>query len=171
MKALIIYSTRGGVSRQCAEILSSRLMPAIDTDVFDINAAPPSPEKFDVIVIGGSIRMGTLNRKLKRYITEYMDILSKKQTAIFLCCGLTESFDDYVSVNIPKSLNASLGVFCFGGELKPDKLRGFDKLAVWAMRQSVKNEDFESHNTTRSPLPEMIPENIYILADKIRSLL
>ena len=115
--------------------------------------------------------MGSINKKLKKYIKLNLSKLNCIQTALFLCCGYTESFDDYVSLNFPKSLVPKLGIHCFGGELKPEKLKGFDKFIVKMVRSSIINEDFEHPDPNQSPLPEIVPENISRLSDKIRRLL
>ncbi len=171
MRVLIIYSTRGGVSRQCARMLGERLEGTFECTVCDINDTPPSPEGFDVVVIGGSIRMNKLNKKLKAYMQANAESLNKLHCAVFICCGFTESFEDYIHFQVPKCLIPSLGFHCFGGELKPDKLHGLDKLIVRSMRTSIVEEDFESPNPKSSPLPEIVPENIWRLADTIRALL
>ena len=172
MKILIIYATKGGVSKRCAEILCEKL----NSDVFDIvlcdieNGAP-APDGFDIAVIGGSIRMGSINKKLKKYLKAHTSALSEIKTALFLCCGYTENFDDYVMLNFPKQLEPSLGIHCFGGELKPEKLKGFDKFVVKMVRASILDEDFEHPYPESCPLPEIVPENIWRLADSIRSFL
>lgn len=171
MKVLIIYSTRGGVSRTCAQMLRDYLGGTFDVTLCDIEDGAPSPDGFDVAVVGGSIRMGKLNKKLKAYIKANLDTLNQIHTAAFLCCGLTENFDDYVSFQIPKNLLPKLGIHCFGGELKPQKLKGLDKLIVKSVRASIVGEDFESSDPSASPLPEIVPENIRRLADSIRNLL
>ncbi len=172
MKILIIYATSGGASRMCAEILRDKFSSdAFEVTLCDIHDNPPPPDGFDVAVIGGSIRMGKINKKLKHYLKTHVDTLNKLHTALFLCCGYTENFDDYVSLNFPKSIIPTLGIHCFGGELKPEKLKGFDKFIVKMVRTSILDEDFESPDPTRSPLPEIVPENIWRLADTIRALL
>ena len=172
MKVLVIYSTSGGVSRTCAEMLKDRLDGgAISVALYDIKDNPPSPEGYDVAVIGGSVRMGRISKRLKNYLRTHEDALGELQTALFLCCGYTENFDDYVALNFPKSIIPSLGIHCFGGELKPEKLRGFDKFVVKMVRSDILNEDFEHPDPTKSPLPEIVPENIWRLADAIRGLL
>ncbi len=171
MKALIIYSTRNGVSKRCAQMLAEKLERFSQVSVFDINDTPPSPKDFDVAVIGGSIRMARLDKKLKKYLKQNADTLNGMLTALFLCCGYTENFDDYVALQIPKAITPSLGIHCFGGELKPDKLKGFDKIAVKIMRSELATDDFEAPDKSRSPLPEIIPESIRILADSIRAKL
>ncbi len=171
MKALIIYASRTGVSRHCCEILCERLCPTFECECCDISKNPPSPEGFDAVVIGGSIRMSRLDKRLKAYMRLHASALSRIPCAVFICCGYTESFEDYVHFQVPKALTPSLGFHCFGGELKPDRLHGFDKLVVKRMRASIVEEDFESPNPESSPLPEIVPENIWRLADSIRNLL
>lgn len=172
MKILIIYATRSGVSKSCAEMLCEKLNSDVfDITLCDIENGAPSPEEFDVAVIGGSIRMGSINKKLKKYIRTYTPSLSKINTALFLCCGYTENFDDYVLLNFSKHFEPSLGIHCFGGELKLEKLTGFDKFVVKMMRASILDEDFEHPDPNASPLPEIVPENIWRLADSIRALL
>ena len=171
MKILIIYSTKGGVSKVCANMLCDKLMGSFDVSVYDINDNPPTPNEFDVVVIGGSIRFGKLNKKLKMYMKTHAQKLSEINTALFICCGFTESFEDYASMQIPKQIIPSLGIHFFGGELKPQKLKGVDRWIVKTLRADMLNDDFESPDPNRSPLPEIVPENIYRLADRIRELL
>ncbi len=171
MKALIIYSTRGGVSRQCSEMLAEHLRSFCDVTLCDINNGAPTPDGYDVAVIGGSIHMNKLSKKLKTYIRENSDILNSISTAVFICCGYTDSFEDYVHFQIPQTLIPSLGIHFFGGELKPEKLHGLDKFIVKAVRSSIITSDFEWQKDEKSTLPEILPENIRLLADKIRQLL
>ncbi len=171
MKVLIIYSTKGGVSKKCAEMLAEQLSGSMQVDIRDIKNGAPSPNTYDVAVIGGSIRMARLHKGLRSYLKAHAEALNKIHTALFLCCGITEDFDDYVKMNFPKSVIPKLGIHFFGGELKPEKLKGMDKLIVRQMRSAIKYEDFEAPDPERSPLPEIIPENIYRLADSIRALL
>ncbi len=172
MRILIIYASSGGASKECGEILKSKLTSdAFDITICDIQDNPPSPESFDVAVIGGSIRMGKINKKLKKYLQSNSQTLCKIHTALFLCCGYTENFDDYVAMNFPKTIIPTLGIHCFGGELKPEKYKGFDKFIVKMVRSSILNEDFEHPDPTKSPLPEIVPENIWRLADTIRAKL
>ena len=172
MKVLIIYATRGGLSRRCAELLRDSLPKVIELSLFDArHDTLPSPEGYDVAVVGGSIRMGKLDKKLKKYIKKYTAELSAIHTAAFICCGHTDLFDEYRDIEYPKALKCSLGIHCFGGELKPEKLKGLDKLIMKMIRSSVKYEDFEVSYSSKDSLPEMLPETVTRLADRIRDLL
>ena len=88
--------------------------------------------------------------------------------AIYLCCGFTRLFDEYAETLFPRRFSPSLGFHLFGGELKPDKVTGFDKLVVFFMRSSIKSQDFEESDNDHHDLPEIIPENITLLAKELR---
>ena len=167
MKVLIIYATKGGASREAAEMLAERLKNKTEVSLFDINDAPPSPEGFDVAIIGGSVRMGKLNKKLKKYIKTHCEALSSIHCGTFICCGLLKDFEDYKIMQLPKSLRCSLGVECFGGQLKPDRLKGIDRLIVKAMRESILTQDPDNSADYLHDLPELMPDTIYAMAERI----
>lgn len=170
MKILIIYSSKNGVSKRAAERLSSELLQGNEISVYDINDAPPSPEGFDVVILGGSIRMTKLNKKLKAYLKEHLEIISNMPAAFYICCGIIRDFNDYKATELPSKINFSLGIECFGGELKPDKLHGIDKIIVKTMRNSIESQDPDLANSSGLELPEFMLENILALAERIKRL-
>ena len=170
MKILIIYATKNGVSKIAAERLSEQLSSSNEISLYDINDNPPAPNTFDVIVLGGSVRMTRINKKLKKYIKKYLNEISNMPSAFFFCCGIIRDFDDYKATELPSKIQFSLGIECFGGELKPDKLTGFDKLVVKAMRQSILTQDSDLRNSSNLELPEFMPENVLALAERIKRL-
>lgn len=170
MKVLIVYSTHNGASKEAVDLLTASLHRGVDASVFNIDDIPPSPEGFDVAVVGGSIRMGKLNGKLKKYIKENIDTLSSIPCAAFICCGLLKDFNDYRIMQLPKDLHCSLGVHCFGGQLKPDRCRGIDKLLVKMMRESILTQDPDNSADAMHDLPELMPDTIVALAEAINKL-
>ena len=171
MKILIIYASKNGVAKKCAERLSDELSTTNEITLCNINDSPvPTPNNFDVIVLGGSIRMTKLNKELKKYLKTHFDAISNMPSAFFFCCGIIRDLDDYKATELPPKIQFSLGVECFGGELKPDKVKGFDKLIVNAMRQSILTQDSDLRNSSGLELPEYMPENILALAERIKRL-
>ncbi len=168
MKVLIVYATRGGVSRQAAEMLAAPLLAVnVEVSLFDIRDNPPSPEGFDVAVVGGSIRFGKLNSSLKKYIKTYKHTLGNMHSAAFICCGISENYEDYTVMQLPLDLNCSFGVHYFGGQLKPDRVSGFDKLIVKLVRESILTKDPDDSASNRAELPELMPDTINALAQRI----
>lgn len=170
MKILIVYATKGGASLEAAKMLAERMGSFTEVDLRDISSAPSSLEGYDVAVVGGSIRMNKLDKRLKGYIKEHAKALSQMQSAAFICCGITNDFEDYVTTELPKSVNFSLGAHCFGGQLKPDRAKGFDKAVIFMMRQSILSQDPDKSDADRRELPELFPDTIYALAEKIKQL-
>ena len=171
MKILILYASKNGVTRECAETLCELLKKHDEVTLCSVKDGPlPSPADFDVAIVGSNIRMGLMNKEIKKYLKKHKTELSSMNTALFLCCGFADSFEEYCDVEIPKSLDASLGIHYFGGEMKPEKLRGIDKLVVKMVRSSIKTMNFKNGQLDQIPLPEILPENITRLADSIREL-
>ena len=171
MKILILYASKNGVTRECSEMLCEILKKHDEVTLCSVKELPlPSPTDFDVAIVGSNIRMGFMNKRIKKYLKEYKSELSEMNTALFLCCGFANNFEEYCSIEIPKNLNASLGIHYFGGEMKPEKLHGFDKLVVKMVRSSIKTKNFENSQLDQIPLPEILPENITRLADAILEL-
>ena len=170
MKILIVYASKNGVAKKSAEKLSAELSATNEISLFDINENPPAPNEFDVVVLGGSIRMTKLNKKLKKYLKEHLTVISEKHSAFFICCGIIRDFDDYKATELPSKIKFSLGVECFGGELKPDKVRGFDKFFTKIMRQKILTQDSDLAKSSGLELPEYMPENIVALAERIKRI-
>ena len=167
MKVLIVYATKGGASKEAAEMLAARIGSRAEVSVFDIDDTPPTPDKFDVAIIGGSIRFGKLNKSLKKYIKDNLNTLNSMPSSVFICCGISKDFDDYRIMQLPKDLECSLGIQHFGGHLKPDRLKGFDKFIVRIMRESILTQDPDKSEDDRTELPELLPDTIYALAERI----
>ena len=167
MKILIAYTSKHGVTAECAGVLANKLVGCNEVDVVDMKKeSPTAADGYDVVILGSSVRMGRVSKKIKRYIKDNTAALEEKACAIFLCCGFPDEFDEYVDMQFPKSFEPSLGYHCFGGELKPEKIKGIEKLIVRAIRKSITEHDFEDANYQGS-LPEIIPEHISLLADRI----
>ena len=170
MTILIVYAPRGGVSRTCAEMLKEKLESRYAVTCCNVEEGAPAPSDFDVAVVGGSIRMGRLNKALKKYLKTHQKTLAAMPSAAFICCGFPIDANDYIETQLPKSAEFSLGVHCFGGEIKPDKQKGLDKLILKMMRSHIRYMDLEENEKHDYMLPEIIPEHITLLADRIRAL-
>ena len=171
MNILIVYATYGGVTRRCAEMLAAHLEEHHRVTLADARKEDiPAPDGFDVVILGSAIRMENMNKKIKKYVKSNLDTLNEMPCAVYFCCGLTKLFGEYSETLLPRAFAPSLGFHLFGGELKPDKLSGIDKLAVMLMRSSIRSQDFEEDDSDHHDLPEIIPENIALLAKDIRAL-
>ena len=167
MKILIAYTSRTGTVTKCVEMLTEMLRARCEVELCDMSVGTPnSLGNYDAVVIGSSVRMGRISKQIKSYVKSNLDVLNNMPCAFFLCCGLPDDFDDYIDINLPRDFAPSHGKYCFGGELKPKNAKGFDRFIISAMRRSIREHDFEDGNYDGS-LPEIIPENIEALANRL----
>lgn len=167
MKILIAYTSRTGTTARCAEMLAKILRARSEVELCDMSAnTVGAPENYDAVVLGSSVRMGRISKQVKGYVKDNLEALNNMPCAFFLCCGLPDDFDDYIDINLPRDFEPSHGKYCFGGELKPKNAKGLDRFILGVMRRSIKEHDFEDGNYEGS-LPEIIPENIEVLSDRL----
>lgn len=170
MRILIAYASKNGAAKRCAQMLSESLPSFAKTDVIDITVSLPRLEDYDVAVVGSSVRCGKINKKAKRFIKDNKKALSEMPSAVYLCCCFADRFEEYAEMELPKELEASLGIHYFGGEFKPDALKGVDKIVAIIVREMIKSKELGSAETQNLSLPELLPENISLLAHKIKDL-
>ena len=167
MKILIAYMSKHGTTQKCVEMLREKLMGSCEVDCVNLKQESVSSlASYDVILVGSSVRFACISKATKRFLKQNIELLQKKKCGIFLCCGYPDNFNDYVQENIPKQLIPSLGIHCFGGEMKPKQVKGIDKLIIRGMRNAIVEHDFEE-SFYEGMLPEILPETIELLADSI----
>ena len=170
MKILIAYATRNGTTRECAEILAECLKKQ-DVTLVQIGKGGepvPSIENYDVVVFGSSVRMAKIDKTISEYLRKNTDKLMGRRCAYFLCCGLTDCFEDYLYKNIPESLieNAE-AVSCFGGSLDKNRAKGFDRWLISAVRSEILGGGQNGQQRDDLSLPTIMETNISQFADSI----
>lgn len=162
MKTLIIYASTYGFTQDCVQILKKNLND--ETSIVNINKNPiPSLENFDTILIGGSIYMGQIQKKIKQYCLTNADALKKKNLGLFISCGSPENCRDYYKSAFPETLlEKACSVESFGGEMRPDKMNFFHKFIINMVEKSADKEN--------SPPMKPLLENIMKMADIINNL-
>lgn len=161
MKTIIIYATKYGYTEDCVQEMKSQLQG----DVLTVNILTEkisSLDAFDNVIIGGSIYMGQINKKLKAFCESNMTSLKGKRVALFLCCGLPENFELNLASAFPSELREmAIARECFGGELRTDKMKGPDKIISRMMNKVATNQG--NHEVIK------MPENIVKLASLVNN--
>ena len=168
MKIVIAYSTKSGTVRECAEKLAKKLAPN-EVALADLNLTPPDITGFDIVIIGGYVRMGKISKKMTQFIGENKSVLGETMHAFFLCCGLPESTEYYFEKSIPRELlNSSISNMCFGGDLRIQKQKGLDKIIAKMILSGIKHNNIAEDMNEEMAVPALLPENISRFADEIR---
>ena len=130
MKTIILYSSKTGVTEDCAKSLANLLNVQ---DCFDLsNKALPSIQDYDQIIMGTSIYAGMVRRPFKKFIAINHSLLMTKKISLFTC-GANDKINpihDLVS-SIPSDvLNHFEHIGYFGWEAREEKLGFFGKFVL-----------------------------------------
>lgn len=132
MKSLIVYCSSHGTTEKAVRFLSESLkgeVLAVDLKrekvKFDLG-------HFDTVIIGGSIHVGNIQRKIKQFIRNNLDTLLERDVGLFLCCmhdGETaiEQFNNVFPQELRKNSTA-MGLF--GGEFLLSEMNFLEKQIV-----------------------------------------
>lgn len=115
MKNVIIYSTKAGATKECAELLTKRLCcPAYN--ITEINSKTDF-SAYNTIILGTGVRMGKIYKPAKTFIRKNIHLLLEKRTAIFFCNAYPDTFEKAVAHNLPNELlKHAICVKSFGGK-------------------------------------------------------
>lgn len=81
MKTLIFYTTTHGCTEKCATMLQQQLDG--NTELINIKKSKPDELKsYETIIIGGSIHAGQIQRKIKKFSQENLEILKTKKIGL-----------------------------------------------------------------------------------------
>jgi len=162
MRTLIIYASTYGFTKECVEDLKQNIRGEVIVSNITRDKLVPSINEFDNIVIGGSIYMGQINKKLKVFCQQNLTLLIKKRVALFLSCGLPENFNQSLNNAFPNELiEIAIAKECLGGELRIEKMSIPHKLITNLMKKAQAKEGKAD--------PIKIPLNIKKLTEVINS--
>jgi len=114
MRTLILYSTKSGASRECAELLATKIA---DCSICDIAKNTPDIGGYDTLIVGSGVRMGKLYKPAKNFIDKNIGMLLSKNTAFYLCNSYSDTLQKVIDNNIPKKLiDTAICIKSFGGK-------------------------------------------------------
>ena len=137
MKIAIAYAGKTGTTEKCAGLLGEKLQGAV---LINLCKEEINLKKYDLIILGSSIRMGVIHPKVREVITNNMEAILKKKMAMFICCGNVGEWKNNFINNIPKQvLDSFITYNTFGGEMNLEKLKGMDKFIIKMVSKNNKS--------------------------------
>jgi len=136
VKTLIAYATKSGASKYCAELISKEFE---SPDIIDLtNDANPVVTQYDLIIAGGSVRMGNLHAHLIRFMKANIRKLEKMNIAFFVCCMETgDKLQAQIEKGFPKILREqAIEIAHLGAQLNWDKMGSLEKTIMKKMVSS-----------------------------------
>ena len=130
MRTLIVYATKYGFTKTCADILAKKL--GENVDIYDLNSNLPDLMKYDKVIIGGSIYAGKIRKPVMRFCSDNLDTLKGKKLGLFIC-GMAKEED--AQKQIDSSFPEDLMAVCvakgfFGGECNYEKMNFLEKFIM-----------------------------------------
>ena len=147
MKNCIIYASKTGTTKRCANLLAANL-GAENCELFDISGGEPDFSSAETVVLGSYIRMGVIDKKIASFLEKNKEALFEKKFGIFLCGCLEEKVSDAIVKNFSEDiLEKAVSVDFFGGELAAEKQKGLDKLLIKSLLKiAEKDPNFNISN-------------------------
>lgn len=169
MKIAIVYSTKGGTTKECAELLARELNNC-EVRLFDMAKDEPCLSEYDACVVGFHIRMGKADKRARAYIKANAELLKGMKAAYYICCGFVDCFDEYAEKSIPRALRENAAaVACLGGSLDPARFKGFDRFIVKAVRAEILGGGENADQRQDMCLPTIMEENISQFAEALKN--
>ena len=130
MNTLIAYSTTLGCTEQCASKLKDDLGNGVEM-VRISRRRSYNLQQHDIIIIGGSIHEGMIQRSVYKFCESNLEILLKKQVGLFVCCMDPDvNEQELIKRAFPAPLvDHALASGFFGGELNIKKMNLLIRLA------------------------------------------
>lgn len=147
MNYLVIYASKYGITEKAVEILRRKILEAGNHKVTTVNIKKcnvPKLDSFDFVVLGSSIYIGNINKRLKQYIEDNRVVLLNKRTGVFICgsAPTPEAVEKEMKLSIEKKVleNAEARSF-FGFGYKGEGMGFIDKETIEKEARITINEE------------------------------
>ncbi|MCT8138117.1 flavodoxin domain-containing protein [Anaerobacillus sp. CMMVII] len=145
-KTVIIYASSHGTTVKAATLLCKELSGHVS--LVDLNNTRlPDITEFDAVILGGSIHVGTIQRKVTKFIKHSEQQLLKKKVGLFLCCmyegeQAQAQFEQAFSEDLR---NQSVANGLFGGEFLFGKMNFLEKAIIKKMKGDAEDVSTLNH--------------------------
>lgn len=139
METLIVYGTKTGASKECAELLGKKIK---NVTIIDIDQVKPNIDEFSHIIIGAGVRNDKMYKPIRDFLKKNQADLLSKKLACYLCNSKPKTTEEVIITSIPEAIREqAVEIVSFGG-YKPswlpvseeNKLKGIelDKISEFA---------------------------------------
>jgi menaquinone-dependent protoporphyrinogen oxidase len=147
VRVLIAFRSRYGATARCAAELAALLGPSESVLVDLASRHVPPVESFDVVLVGGSIYGGRIQRAVTSFCENNQRVLLQRPVGLFVCSFFGgEQARAQIDASFPAALLASaFARVPFGGELHLGSLRLLDRLLVRSLAPASRDVDLVRH--------------------------
>lgn len=149
MKAIIMYTSKYGCTEKAAYLLKAQL--GEETEVVNLMLAKePSLDRYDTVILGGSIYYGKIQKEMTEYILKNQTELRDKRIGLFICAGTKrEQAVQELKTSFPEDLfNEAVTKEVFGDEIYVQKLSFMDKIVL----RMIKGKDLTGSGLSKATI-------------------
>lgn len=137
-RTICLYATLGGSTKSCAEEIARQL----HCEIADLSNKVPDLIPYKRVILGSGIYMGSLPKKVRKFLKENEKILEDRELSIFVCC-LNQNYLPYLQASVPQRLLERAETAWFGGVLRPERLKGLYRLIAKAAEKKNTSAEIE----------------------------
>ncbi|MDD2431710.1 MAG: flavodoxin domain-containing protein [Firmicutes bacterium] len=142
MKALVIYTSKHGCTKQSA----TKLAETLEADLVDASQKTNvSLEAYDTVLIGSSVYAGQILKPISEFCSVNLKTLMTKRIGFFVCCGFENKALEIIDLTFPKELTSvALTKGYFGYSFK--NLGFFEKMICKMIGAPIGETDIRLEN-------------------------
>jgi len=131
MKTLIIYASRHGCAKRAAEKIGAALGEGVE--IGDVRrSAQFKLDQFERVIIGGSIHIGKIQRRIRNFIAKNLVQLLEKQVGLFICqmAEGAEAEQEFKNAYPQQLIEHATATGLFGGEFNFEKMSFIEQYMI-----------------------------------------
>lgn len=151
MRTLIVYASKYGCTEKAVNRLAdylgegTQLLNLINEDAKIIKL-----EEYDTVAVGGSIYAGNIQKEVKKFCSENINILLQKQLGLFICCGFSEKVEEQLENSFANKLLEHAAVTgYFGYEFNFDRMGLMSRFMVKTLAKVKENKSEIKHENIK----------------------
>lgn len=139
MNTLVVYASKKGSTEKAAKMLFEKLEG--EKSIVNIKEnSSPTLENYETVILGGSIYAGSIQKEIKNFVNDNLNLLLTKKIGLFLCCGMEENYKKQLKQSFPEELlDHSITDQYFGFEYNKEKMNLIEKKLIKLVTKSQTN--------------------------------
>lgn len=133
MKNCILFTTKHGSAERAAGLLKEKL--TAETDIINLkNVKKPDITDYDTVILGGSIYIGKIQKKLKKFIKKNLKELLNKNIALYIMAAEKDNPEAVLEKVFPQVLHDhALSKMHFGYEMILEGMNSTEKAVAQSL--------------------------------------
>ncbi|BCN30522.1 flavodoxin domain-containing protein [Anaeromicropila herbilytica] len=141
MNTLIVYASKHGTTKKCADLLAKQLVGNVE--LVNLNKAYSiTTWNYDTVILGGSIYAGRIRKEISDFCTKNMKELKNVRVGLFICAmSEGEEAVKLIEQNFQEELrNRAIAKESFGGEFLMEQMNFLERFIIKKISKVTTNQ-------------------------------